>query len=195
MKPPLEVRFTESPGLQAEAGTSGRKHSGPTLRGYAAVFNVRSHDLGGFQEKILPGAFADSLRRKGVRALYHHDSAAILGRTQNGTLQLHEDRHGLAFSLVLASTQLGQDIYSLVERGDVSQMSFGFIVPAGGDAWSREGGLSVRTLKTVDLLEISLVGEPAYPQTSVALRRVLDSAIAAMLADRRRRLEALGCSG
>lgn len=191
MKPSLEVRFISSAGLHAEVGAGTKKQS-PTLRGHAAVFNALSHDLGGFREKILPGAFTESLKRKEVRALYHHDSSAILGRTRNGTLKLQEDRHGLAFELSLPRTQLGADMAELVARGDVSQMSFGFIVPKGGDDWSYERGQSIRTIKQVELLEISLVGEPAYSQTSVALRQVLDDVLAAALADRRRRLEALG---
>src|SRR5574338_86079 len=173
----LEVRFTENPGLQAESGTSGKTHTGPTLRGYAAVFHSRSENLGGFVEVVAPGAFAASLKSRDVRALYHHDSAAILGRMRNNSLRLWEDRHGLAFELSLPPTQLGQDVAALVSRGDVSKMSFGFICPEGGDSWTRENGLTVRTLKTVDLLEVSLVGEPAYRQTSVALRKILAAAV------------------
>jgi phage head maturation protease len=70
-------------------------------------------------------------------------------------------------------------------------MSFGFFVPPGGDAWHREGARTIRTLKKVELFEVSLVALPAYPQTIVMLRIALDTMLAAVLVARRRRLEAL----
>jgi HK97 family phage prohead protease len=189
-----EVRFTIGAGLHAEPGASASKQNGPTLRGYAAVFRATSLDLGGFRERIAPGAFADSLKRREIRAFHQHESAALLGRTRNGSLKLQEDRHGLSFELHLPQTQLAADVTELVARGDLSRMSFGFMVPKGGDDWSYERGQTIRTLLNVDLLEISIVPEAAYEQTSVALRHALDTVLAAALADRRRRLDALRCS-
>lgn len=118
-----------------------------------------------------------------------HDPLALLGRTSTGSLKLYEDSHGLAFELHLPHTQLARDIAELVSAGELSQMSFGFV--AREDTWSREGGRSIRTLRKVDLFEIGIVPEPTYEQTSVALRQALDTVIAAALAARRRRLEAL----
>src|SRR5262249_54192729 len=104
-------------------------------------------------------------------------------------LKLHEDSRGLAFELHLPNTQLARDIAELVSAGELSQMSFGFV--ARDDTWSREGRRTIRTLCKVDLFEISIVPEPAYEQTSVSLRQALDTVVAGVLADRRRRLEAL----
>ncbi len=185
-----EVRFTAEAGLSADAA-AGEGQSGPVLRGYAAVFNSLSHDLAGFKEKILPGAFTDSIKKRDVLALFGHDSLSLLGRMRNGSLSLREDQRGLAFQLRLPRTQLGADIAALVGRSDLSQMSFGFAVPPGGDTWSREGTRIIRTLRKVDLFEISIVPEPAYEQTSVTLRVALDTVLAGALADRQRRLEAL----
>lgn len=185
-----EIRLTADASLRLQP-TKSHTHSGPTLQGYAAVFHSLSQDLGGFRERILPGAFSDTLKRHDVLGLYAHDNAAILGRAKNGSLVLSEDTHGLRFELHLPKTQLGADVAELVKRADISQCSFGFSVPKGGDDWSREHGVSIRTLKNVRLFEVSLVAEPAYTATVVSLRLAVDAVLAAALADRRRRLAEL----
>lgn len=185
-----EIRVTSEAGLLTQSMT-GTARGGPVLQGYAAVFNSLSEDLGGFREKILPGAFSDSLKNRDVMGLYSHDRSSILARTRNGSLLLRENSRGLFFELRLPNTQLGRDVEALVDRGDITQMSFGFSVPARGDDWVYERGQTIRTLRTVTLFEVSLVAEPAYSQTVVALRRVLDAVIAADLAARRHRLDGL----
>ncbi|MDP2768411.1 MAG: HK97 family phage prohead protease [Giesbergeria sp.] len=141
-----------------------------TLTGYAAVFNSEAN-LGSFSEVIRPGAFAKSLATgSNIRALYHHDAHALLGTTRGGTLQLREDAQGLAFELQLPDTSHGRDLAILVQRGDVSGASFGFRVPEGGDRWEQRGAQSVRELLEVQLHEITLTSDPAYADTSVALR-------------------------
>jgi len=143
---------------------------GKTLSGYAAVFNSEAV-LGDFTEVIRQGAFAKSLATgSNIRALYHHQGDALLGTTKGGTLQLREDAHGLAFTLSLPDTSHGRDLAVLVERGDVSGCSFGFVVPPGGDRWEQRGGQLVRELLTVDLSEITLTADPAYQDTSIAMR-------------------------
>ncbi|GKS58193.1 hypothetical protein YTPLAS18_17200 [Nitrospira sp.] len=185
---PREVRFTTSPALSAELAprAKGRTTTGPVLHGYAAVFNTLSTNLGGFFERVQRGAFAESLKRD-VRALFNHNSASLLGRTRSGSLKVFEDQHGLAFELRLPDTQLGHDIRELVSRGDVSQMSFGFSVPDGGDTWTYEAGRTIRVLRKVELWEISLVVDPAYSSTSVMLREMI-AGLADMLAARRLRV-------
>lgn len=191
MTPDLEIRFTSGTGLRVEPAPLAKARGGQRLFGYAIIFHALSKDLGGFREKILPGAVIDSLKQRGVLALYAHNTSALLGRTQSGTLALNVDTHGLAFELQLPKTQLGTDTAELVARGDLSKMSFGFLIPPGGDTWSSERGQMIRTVRQMELFEISLVAEPAYERTSVALRAALNTVIAAELAARRRRLDAL----
>lgn len=143
---------------------------GKTLTGYAAVFNARSVDLGGWTEQIQPGAFTRTLKEMpDVFALYHHDSALILGRTASGTLQMAEDETGLRFQCVLPETTTANDLAALIERGDVTGCSFGFCTRK--DEWTTDPRSPlVRTLLDVDLYEITITAMPAYPQTALALR-------------------------
>lgn len=135
------------------------------IEGYAATFNSEAR-LGGFTETIAPGAFRSALAGD-VLAMLDHDPGKVLGRTRSGTLRLSEDSKGLAFSLDLPDTQAGRDILALAERGDLGGMSFGFMVPKGGESWDG----TKRTLRSIGLKEISVVQAwPAYPDTEIALR-------------------------
>lgn len=162
----LEQRTATISGLEIRA--EGDK---PTILGHAALFNSKSVYMMGFREQIQPGAFKDSLTGD-IRALWQHDSARVLGRTKAGTLRLWEDDQGLAFELQPPDTQDGRDAVTLIERGDVDQMSFGFNVPPGGDSWAEdEDGIPLRTLRAVSLMEISPVTWAAYPETGVGVMR------------------------
>lgn len=150
----LERRFT------TELRAAGRR-----LEGYAATFAGEA-DLGAFRERIAPGAFRNALNSD-ILALLDHDAGKVLGRTRTGTLSLREDAKGLAFALDLPDTAAGRDVLALAARGDLGGMSFGFLVPEGGDEWQGK----TRTLRSIDLKEISVVSAwPAYGGTEIALR-------------------------
>lgn len=143
---------------------------GNTIRGYAAVFNSKSEDLG-FREIIMPGAFDRALAEAhDVRALWNHNSDLVLGRTKSGTLRLSIDARGLKIEADLPDTQAGRDALTLIKRGDVDQMSFAFRVPAGGDAWTEEGRTQVRRVTDLDLVDVSPVAYAAYAKTKVSAR-------------------------
>ena len=144
---------------------TGIQASGRTLTGYAAVFGAETR-VGDFIEKIKPGAFTRSLESgRDVLALADHDPSAVLGRTSSGTLALHEDAHGLAFTLTLPDTTKGRDLAALAARGDLGGCSFGFV--ATDEEWHG----NTRELREVELHEVSVVQSwPAYPQTTVSLR-------------------------
>lgn len=143
-----------------------------SINGYAAVFNQLSEDLGGFREKVAPGCFSASVSSGfDVRCLFNHDFNQLLGRISNGTLRLSEDETGLHFEDDPPDTQCGQDVRKLIARRDITQCSFGFSVPPGGDQWDvMPDGSVQRTLLRVDLMDVSPVTFAAYPQTSVDAR-------------------------
>lgn len=158
--------------------------SGKTVGGYAAVFEKLSENLGGFVEKIAPGAFKRAIEEKAdVRALWAHDSSIVLGRTTNGTLRLAENTRGLKFELDLPETSAGRDAFISISRGDVSGVSFGFFVRSDKWEFSEDPAKPhVRTLLDIDIFEISPVAFPAYPQTQVSTRdarEVLEAALTA----------------
>jgi HK97 family phage prohead protease len=157
----LETRTFEIQNLELREESDGMH-----LEGYAAVFNSRSENLGGFTETIAPGAFRGSIKsRNDIKFLYNHDTGAVLGSTRAGTLSLTEDDRGLRVSAILPPTTLGNDVRVLVKRGDVTAFSFGFSMPArDGDEWNAAG--TERILKQVRLFEVSLVAYPAYPETA-----------------------------
>jgi HK97 family phage prohead protease len=143
-----------------------------TLAGYAAVYDSLSDDLGGFVERIAPGAFDQSLKdHPDVFSLFNHNWDQVLGRTTAGTLDVSTDKTGLKFSVTLPDTDYGNNLAVSVERGDITGCSFGFCVPSDGDAWTTQAdGRALRTLNQVELFEITVTPCPAYPETSVALR-------------------------
>jgi HK97 family phage prohead protease len=139
---------------------------GMHLEGYAALFNSRSQNLGGFTEVIAPGAFRASLKsRNDIKLLWNHDTGAVLASTRSSTLSLTEDDKGLRISATLPNTTLGRDVRELVSKRIVTGFSFGFTMPArGGDEWNSDG--TERILKSVRLIETSLTAFPAYEGTN-----------------------------
>jgi HK97 family phage prohead protease len=168
----LERRFFALEGLTVETRGEGK---GAVIRGHAAVFNQLSEDLGGFREQIAPGAFATAIDGSDdVRALFNHDANYILGRNRSKTLRMKEDSRGLAIEIDAPDTQTIRDlVLAPIERGDVSQMSFGFTVRPNGQDWAKDDeGRVVRTLKALRTFDVSPVVFPAYPQTDVGLREL-----------------------
>jgi HK97 family phage prohead protease len=155
---------------QAEDGTM-------RLSGYAAVFNDSSVPLP-FKESIAPGAFRKTLMETpDVRLLINHEGLPI-ARTKNGTLTLTEDDRGLYMDAEIADTSIGRDLYKLVERGDVDQMSFAFRVIR--QKWSEDRSRRVLTEVSLADGDVSVVTYPAYPTTSVEAREALKSAVSAI---------------
>ena len=142
--------------------------AGRELVGHAAVWDSPAR-IGAFVETVKRGAFARTLASGAdVACLVDHDGGRLLGRTASGTLHLAEDGRGLAFTVRVPQTSLGDDVLELARRGDLGGASFGFTVPPGGDAWP---AADRRELRSVALAEVSIVSfRPAYAGTSVAAR-------------------------
>jgi HK97 family phage prohead protease len=148
---------------------AAEESAAPVIEGYAAVFDTLSVDLGGWRERIAPGAFGRTIGESDVRALWDHDAKYVLGRNRAGTLALEEDARGLRIVATPPDTVWAADLMTMMKRGDVNQMSFGFYVRA--DEWEEEPDFGlVRVLRDVDLFDVSVVTYPAYPATSAEAR-------------------------
>ena len=176
--PERESRFLAA-SIELRAAAEGEEPK--KVFGYAAKFNSRSENLGSdshqFFEVLQPSAF-DDVMNDDVRALFNHESSAILARSKNGvgSLQIGIDATGLWYEFEAPDTQVGRDLMTSIKRGDVDQSSFSFTVGKDGQEWTetRDGDgptIFTRTIKKVSrLYDVSPVTYPAYPDATVALR-------------------------
>lgn len=162
----LEIRTIDTEPFELRAADTG---DGMTFSGFAARYDSPSLPLP-FVERIAPGAFAKSLKsRNDVRMYVNHDDRMVLASSRAKTLRLEDRSEGLFVEADLPATTYGNDLRVLIERGDVSTMSFGFSTVK--DSFSDDGGQ--RTLLEVRLHEVSVVtGVAAYPQTSASVRNL-----------------------
>lgn len=151
-------------------------NNGPIISGHAAVFNSPSHDLGGFREYILPGAFKRTLKNsRDILSFFNHDPHYVLGRTGNKTLTLSEDLEGLAFQVQPPDTAWAADLLTSMRRGDITGASFTFRVIR--DQWDKDSdGLPKRSISEVELYEAGPVSMPAYPAADAGVRALLGQA-------------------
>lgn len=160
----IEQRKANAEGVEIRQAQLRAASEPMVLEGYAALYNEPT-DIGNFREMIAPGAFAEVLDDD-VRLLLNHDGAP-LARTRNNTLRLKDDEKGLYYRAELVDTQAGRDLYAMVQRGDITQSSFGFTIEKQD---IQEDGLRLIT-KVGRLLDVSPVTYPAYEATEVYARK------------------------
>lgn len=166
--PPLEIRTDEN----------GRK----MFRGAFAVFNSRSHDLGGFKEEIAPSAFTRVLNRgDNVQAWFNHNPDNLLATVRAGTLKVWADERAAWYEFPFDESDPDHKrVAAKAARGDLVGSSFGF--RASGDSWSTdENDYPLRTVTDVSALrDVGPVSTPAYPATetvgALAFRSLADTA-------------------
>lgn len=142
----------------------------PRITGYAARFNVKSEDMGGWREVIEPGAFRDSIGKDEVVALWNHDTSKPIARTGNGSLVLEEDDKGLRMEATPDETTWAQDALKSVKAGTVYRTSFGFRIKNREKDQSLSDDGRLRTLHRVSVFDVSPVTFPAYKQTRISVR-------------------------
>jgi HK97 family phage prohead protease len=144
------------------------------LEGYFSVFGGVYELWPGATESVDPHAFDDALTDD-IRALIDHETRLVLGRTTAGTLDLRVDETGLFGSVLInEDDQDAMNLYARVQRGDVSQCSFGFDIleEETDERRTDEGRYEVHwTIKKVKLYEVSVVTFPAYRDTEIAARK------------------------
>lgn len=165
-----EVRFNALAPIELRGGDDDEEIR---VSGYAAIFGEETEigplESWGWVEVIERGAFKDALERgDDVTFLVDHRGLP-LARTSSNTLELTEDERGLKVETVLDPDDPDvQQILPKMRRGDLSKMSFGFI--ADKAPWDESGEISKRTIKSVQLFDVSIVTHPAYEGTEIALR-------------------------
>lgn len=140
------------------------------IEGYFSTFGGIYELWPGATESIDPHAFDDALNDD-IRALIDHETRLVLGRNKAGTLELRIDSHGLWGSIEINEADTdAMNLYARVQRGDVSQCSFGFeILSEKTDI--RDDGSVHWTIEKVKLYEVSCVTFPAYKDTSITARQ------------------------
>jgi len=127
--------------------------------------------MGGWIERIAPGAFTDVLNDNAF-ALYNHSINRVFGR--NGVnLTLSQDDVGIYYSVKLPDTDLAEELRTLVSANILNKCSFAFTVRDESfiKADPETGTPNIRIINKVDrLYDVSVVTFPAYPDTSVGAR-------------------------
>lgn len=154
------------------------------LEGYAIVFNRPSnvlYDKGSrkfFTETILPEAVDyDTISRSDILMLINHNKERMLARSRfgKGSLKLEIDDIGVRFSFDIPKTSDGDYIKEMVQRGDFSGCSFAFTDEDVELSYDKDNHCAHRTVKKIkQLYDTSIVINPAYSATEVAIRQVED---------------------
>lgn len=166
-KQDIELRFSSFEMTEEDSGDS-LKVSGYVneVGKYSCTLGIRKK----FKEKITKGAFERALGLgNDIHFLAEHDGNKILASTRNNSLELMEDDKGLYMSATISPTSFGKDYYTLIKDGILKNMSFGFSVIK--DKWTKmNDGTYTRDISDLVLYEVSVVTDPAYPQSSISAR-------------------------
>ena len=160
--------------LIIETRATGRE----AIRGLAIPYNRLSVDLGGFRERIMPGAFDDIIgRQRGkqeILSYFNHNADLLLGRESAGTLEVIAEERGISYIVEPPDTQAGRDVLALVRSRNLRGSSFAFTVGQKGERFTTdENGKAIReVVRASGLFEMGPVVTPAYSMTTagVAMR-------------------------
>lgn len=138
------------------------------LSGTAIRYGARSRDLGGFRERIMPGAATEPIQKGDVLALDEHRHDRYLGRIANATLRLFDSATELRYEVDLPDTQVGREVAALAERGDYKGSSFGFRALPASVKWTKDDdGTPLRSIHGFKLLrDVGPTITPAYEATT-----------------------------
>jgi HK97 family phage prohead protease len=157
-----------------------QSNDGLNFSGYAAVFNsptrIDSMWEGEFDETILSGAFAKSLREQTPVFQFDHGKHPLIGSIPLGNItRAEEDTKGLYIEARLSDNWLIQPVRDAIASGSIDGMSFRFSVPEGGETWVETSGkVPSRTLSELKVPELGPVVFPAYDKTTAAVRSKMD---------------------
>lgn len=143
------------------------------IEGYFAVFNKQTALGENLYEVVERTAFEESLKgSEDICCLYNHDDGDILARQSNGTLELRADDKGLFGTVKLNKNDpFARGVHARIKRQDIKHCSFGFIPTDTELVFDDDTGIVLRKLKSVDLIEVSVVTFPAYEATEIHARK------------------------
>jgi len=166
---PMTTRDTELRYWRSDLET---RSAGETRRigGLGVPYGQRSHLLpGGFVEVVEQRALAKTIGDKiNVVSRMEHHPEWLLGDVESGTLRLSNEARGLHYEVDIPNATAGNDCYELVRTGRIRYSSMGF--QSFEEEFRRDGSLLVRHLASIRLTEVSRTAQPAYPDTSTAIR-------------------------
>ena len=146
------------------------------ITGRPIVYEAKT-DLGYFDEVIARGAL-DGADLRDVRFLVNHNTSMIpLARSRrnngNSTMKLSTDFDGMNMDFVKLDVENNSDaraLYSAVQRGDITGMSFMFSIDAQEWLDLESEHPTRRITKIGKVVEVSAVTFPAYDSTEISAR-------------------------
>lgn len=161
-----------------------------TITGYAILFDVPSaplyEDEGEvIREVIAPEAVSlELLNKSDIKMTMFHDRQLLLARSNkgSGTLSYGIDDKGVYFEFEAPDTADGDKAIELVKRGDIAGCSFAFSTRYYDRAFVEESvvhgdkvEVTYRVKVITGIYDFTLAADPAYPDTSVEAREIVDA--------------------
>lgn len=161
----------------AQVRIEKREDGSQFITGYGIVFynpaepGTEYRMSGDWHERIDPASVDQSLSGGAdITSTFNHNRDALLGRTSAGTLTLTKDSRGVRFEVPYDANDPDHNrVKAKIDRGDLRGASFTFRELAY-DNKERDNGKKVWRVKSMELIEIGPVTEPAYTATSAGFR-------------------------
>lgn len=161
-----------------------------TITGYAILFDVPSAPLYEDEEEVIREVIApeavslELLDKSDIKMTMFHDRQLLLARSNkgSGTLSYGIDDKGVYFEFEAPDTADGDKAIELVKRGDIAGCSFAFSTRYYDRAFVEESvvhgdkvEVTYRVKVITDIYDFTLAADPAYPDTSVEAREIVDA--------------------
>jgi HK97 family phage prohead protease len=163
-----QVRFT-APLADIKMSVSGDPgaQGAWTMTGTASVFDMPSHDMGGFRTRIRPGFFTKILERgPDVWLNREHDNRLLLARTRAGSLELTQTDDRLKVWARFSKTPLADETATLMSDGVLDQMSFACDIAESAWIEDSDGNITWELIEGEELYDVTICAQGAFPQTS-----------------------------
>ena len=161
-----------------------------TITGYAILFDVPSAPLYEDEEEVIREVIApeavslELLDKSDIKMTMFHDRQLLLARSNkgSGTLSYGIDDKGVYFEFEAPDTADGDKAIELVKRGDIAGCSFAFSTRYYDRAFVEESvvhgdkvEVTYRVKVITGIYDFTLAADPAYPDTSVEAREIVDA--------------------